>query len=145
MGRPAADPRAFGRITADSEIMATRFPAHAFVGREWLLHLVDEIRSVRRQMILVGEPGAGKSTFAARVAESWNCPRHFIRVDNMSGVAGTAVRPFLVRIGAQLREKYGAEIFHNASRGSTEVTVGWAGDRAQVAGRVIDELYQLPF
>jgi hypothetical protein len=142
---PVPDPRTFGRITADGEFIVRRFPAYEFVGREWLFDLADDIRSARRQMILVGEPGAGKSTFAARIAELWNCPRHFIRADNMSGVSGTDARSFLVRIGAQLREKYGPEIFQHAIKGSTQVTVGWAGDRAQVTGRVIDELYQLPF
>jgi hypothetical protein len=141
----AADPRAFGRISADREFIATRFPAREFVGREWLFDLAGNVRSARRQTILVGEPGAGKSTFVARVAESWNCPRHFVRADNMSGVSGTDARSFLVRIGAQLREKYGPGIFQRAIKGSTEVKVGWAGDQAKVTGRVIDELYQLPF
>lgn len=137
----------FGIITEYQDTIATRFDPQQFVGRQWLIEEVARFRDNedRRHLIIVGEPGSGKSTFLAYLASIWNCPRYFIRVDSMSGVTGTDPRAFLVSIGAQLYQKYGRDIFERAVSGTTTVTAGWTKDQSEVVGRFIDELYTLPF
>jgi hypothetical protein len=136
-----------GRITAGQEVIYSRYPPEKFIGRKWL---VDEVEKFcadpdRRHIIIVGEPGSGKSAFIAYLAERWNCPRHFIRVESTGGVTGVSPRAFLISIGAQLYQKYGAQIFDTPDPGRTNVAVGIAKDRATVVGRFINELYTLPF
>jgi len=137
----------FGTITTNHDIINDRYNPQKFVGRKWLIEEVARFRddNDRRSLIIVGEPGSGKSSFLAYLAEFWNCPRHFIRVDNRSGVAGVDPRAFLVSLGSQLYEKYGPDIFERGVSGHTSVTVGWTKDQAEVVGRFIDELYTLPF
>src|SRR5713101_7984435 len=106
----------FGRITANLAVIYPRYDPAAFIGREWLFSMVEAWRddpSVR-QLVIVGEPGAGKSAILAYLAETWNCPRHFIRADNMSGVAGLDPKACLLSLGTQLFQKYGKEIFQGA-------------------------------
>jgi len=137
----------FGIITAYHDMINARYNPQEFVGRKWLIGEVVRFRDdeERRHLVIVGEPGSGKSTFLAYLAAFWNCPRHFIRVDNRSGVAGIDPRAFLVSLGAQLYEKYGLDIFERGIAGHTQVTVGWTKDQAEVVGRFVDELYTLPF
>jgi hypothetical protein len=138
---------AFGTITSYHDIIYTRYNPQEFVGRKWLIEEVTRFRDDKdkRSLIIVGKPGSGKSTFLAYLAELWNCPRHFIRVDNIGGVTGVDPRAFLVSLGSQLYQKYGPDIFERGISGSTQVTVGWIKDQAQVVGRFVDELYTLPF
>lgn len=138
----------FSRITANHEVIFPRYDPQKFVGRQWLVDIVSQFRDdpTRRHLIIVGEPGSGKSTFIAYLAETWKCPRHFIRVDNISGVTGIDPRAFLLSIGTQLYQKYGSEIFKSDEKVKTRVTVGLSKDQAEVVGRVIEELHTpLPF
>jgi tetratricopeptide (TPR) repeat protein len=136
-----------GRITAAREVIYRRYDPAAFVGRDWLLTEVERFRQDlgRRQLVIVGEPGSGKSAFIAFLAEHWNCPRHFIRVDSVGGVTGVSARAFLISIGAQLFQKYGPDIFARPDPAPTRVSVGVASGRAHVVGRFIEELHALPF
>ena len=69
-------PESLGKITTYSNVIATRYNPDEFVGREWLIEEVTRFRDDedRRYMVIVGEPGSGKSTFLAYLAEYWNCP-----------------------------------------------------------------------
>lgn len=138
---------AAGRITAAREVIYRRYDPAAFVGRGWLLGEVERFRKDlgRRQLVIVGEPGSGKSAFIAYLAEHWNCPRHFIRVDSVGGVTGVSARAFLISIGAQLFQKYGPDIFARPEPAPTRVSVGVARGRAHLVGRFIEELHSLPF
>jgi hypothetical protein len=140
-------PEPLGKITTYSNVISTRYNPDEFVGREWLIKEVARFRDDqdRRHMVIVGEPGSGKSTFLAYLAESWNCPRHFIRVDNISGVTGVDPRAFLVSLGSQLYQKYGPHIFEQRISSTTKVMVGWAKDQKEIVGRFVEELYTLPF
>lgn len=140
-------PSVLGRITANHGVIYPRYDPAAFIGREWLVGEVARFRdsSDGRQLIIVGEPGSGKSAFIAYLAEVWNCPCHFIRVDNIGGVTGISPRNFLISIGEQLYQKYGPDIFARNESQTTKLTVGMAKDKAEVVGRFIDELYTLPF
>jgi tetratricopeptide (TPR) repeat protein len=136
------------RITAGHEVIYPRYDPDKFVGREWLVKKAAQFRDRNdsRHLIIVGEPGSGKSTLLAYLAETWNCPRHFIRADNIGGVTGVDPRAFLLSIGTQLFQKYGADIFASGEAGSTRVRVGMSKDEAEVVGRVVDELVTpLPF
>jgi len=137
----------FETITAYNDIINAHYNPQNFVGRKWLIEEATSFRDDkdRRSLIIVGEPGSGKSSFLAYLAEFWNCPRHFIRVDNRSGVTGVDARAFLISLSSQLYEKYGPDIFERGISGHIQVAVGWAKDQAEVVGRFIDELYTLPF
>ena len=137
----------FGTITTYNDIIDARYNPQGFIGRKWLIKEVTRFRDGkgRRSLIIVGEPGSGKSTFLAYLAKLWNCPRHFIRVGNIGGVTGVDPRAFLVSLGSQLYQKYGPHIFEQSLSGSVKVAVGWAKDQTEVVGRFVEELYRLPF
>lgn len=138
----------FDRITANLHVIYPRYDPQNFVGREWLVEEVTKFRDdpERRHLLIVGEPGGGKSSFLAYLAETWNCPLYFIRADNVSSVASTDPRSFLISLGAQLHEKYGPDIFDDGESVRTSVTVGLAEGEAEVVGRFIKELRTpLPF
>ena len=82
---------------------------------------------------VVGEAGSGKSTLMEYLAIHWNCPRHFCRVDGMTGVSGLSAKAFLVSIGSQLFQKYGPEIFPQTAMGDVSVKTGFTGGRSQIA------------
>jgi hypothetical protein len=140
-------PEPLGRITTYSSVISARYNPDKFVGREWLKEEVIRFRDheERRHLIIVGEPGSGKSAFLAYLAVTLNCPRHFIRVGSIDGVTGVDPRHFLVSLGAQLYQKYGRLIFEQAEEGNIRVTVGFATGKKEIVGRFIDELYTLPF
>src|SRR5947209_14627390 len=127
----------FGLITTAQDAIQARFNPTSFVGRQWLIKEIEEFIADehRRHLIIVGEPGSGKSALVAYLAQQWNCVRHFIRVDSIGGVTGTDPRHFLISIGAQLYQKYGREIFDSQNGGNTSVNVGLARDRSEVVGR----------
>lgn len=135
-----------GLITSHQDVISARYKPDDYVGRVWLREAAEEFRGGQksRHMVIVGEPGSGKSTFLAYLATNWNCPRHFVRGDNQGGVAGVDARAFLMSIGAQLYQRYGADLFPRVPR-STNVVSAWTSGRSEVVGRWIDELYTLPF
>jgi hypothetical protein len=137
----------FGTITAYHDSIDERYNPQQFFGRRWLIDEVTHFRDDkdRRCLVIVGGPGSGKSTFLAYLAELWNCPRHFIRMDNIGGVTGISSHAFLIALGSQLYEKYGPTIFEHGLAGNTHVTVGRIKDQAEVVGRFVEFLYKLPF
>jgi WD40 repeat protein len=137
----------YGRISAAIDTIYWRYDPKDFVGREWLLQKIAQFRDAAdgRHLIIVGNPGAGKSALLAYLAETWNCPRHFVRADNKTGIAGLDAKGFLISVGAQLYQKYGSRIFPQSNVGTTRVTAALTRDKAEVIGRLIDELHTLPF
>jgi len=137
----------FGRITVAHDIIYRRYNPSNFIGREWLVQKVASFcdNPEGRHLIIVGEPGSGKTALMAYLAEAWNAPRHFIRVGSKSGTTGVAPRAMLISIGAQLYQKYGQAIFRAPVGGKTSVNIGLAKNKTRVTGRFIQELYTLPF
>lgn len=118
----------------------------AFVGREWLRDEVVRFQndSERHHLIIVGEPGSGKSAFITYLSDLWGCPHYFMRAGNLDTAAGASARAFLLSIGGQLADKYGSDIFGQSSD-SIIVQVGVTTDGSQIVGRDIDRRYTLPF
>lgn len=137
----------FGTITTNHDVIYSRYSPEQFVGRDWLVRKVARFRDSLdgHHLIIVGEPGSGKSTFMAYLAATWNCPLHFIRVDNIAGVTGVDPRSFLISLGSQLFQKFGHDIFPQGTTGATKVVAGLTRDKAEIVGRFIDKLYTLPF
>lgn len=136
----------FNKISLFSEVV-TRILPNDFVHRHWL---VDEITafvedSRRRHFIITGGPGTGKTSLIAYMAQQWNCPRYFVRVDNRWGNSGVSARHFLISIAHQLYQKYGRQVFPMSFSGDTTVNTTLTGGRAQIIGRLLDKLYTLPF
>jgi hypothetical protein len=136
----------YGQITAFNDEIGRFFNGQAYVERPWLAAKAAEVADGQepRQLVIVGEPGSGKSAFIAHLAIARNCPRYFIRLDSVRGTSGLSARSFLVWLGTQLYQKYGRDIFPGPI-GDTKVSSGIAEDRAQVVGRFIEHLYTLPF
>src|SRR5512147_783464 len=113
----------FGSITRHFDIISSHYDPVTYVDRPWLTQLVYQFceDKDKRHLIIVGEPGSGKTTFLAHLALDWNCPRHFIRAGSISGVTGIDPRSFLISLGIQLKQKYGGDIFERDDTGTTQV------------------------
>ncbi len=142
-------PRLEGRITYfDAEI--AEYQSEFFKGsREWLDELVDQFVTSedRRHLVIVGEPGVGKSTYMAHLADRYECPRYFTRARKELEIGATWVdaRTFLISVGHQLGQRYGAEIFSNDLTIRGEVEIGRATDQANAVGTEIEEAFVSPF
>ncbi len=117
--------------------------------RGWLDELVAAfIRdAARRHLVIIGEPGVGKSAYIAHLAAKYLCPRDSTCAGGELevGVAGVDPRAFLVSVGQQLGRRYGAEIFGEGLAIRGEVDSGRARDRASAVGVEIEEAYVSPF
>ena len=138
-----------GTITDFKEDIAF-YKAEFFQGtRGWLDELVQQFISGggSRHLVIIGEPGVGKSAYIAHLADTYNCPRYFTRPRQELEVhiVGADARHFLVSVGHQLGQKYGAEIFGEGVVIEGEVDVRRASDRADAAGVFIDEAHLSPF
>jgi hypothetical protein len=136
-----------GEITAQHDTIAALYDPDEFVGRGWLKTEAERLRvdPGRRRLVIVGEPGSGKSTFLAWLAHAWNCPRYFIRGGSVGGVTGTDPHSFLISLGQQLYQRYGRELFDSGAERSTVVRTRRTTGEAEVIGRFVEELYTLPF
>ena len=134
-------------ITVSLDVIQRLYPPDRFVGREWLIAEAERflLDPDRHRLVILGEPGSGKSALLAYLASTWNAPRHFIRTDNKVGVTGASARSCLVSLGFQLFQLFGADIFPAPASQRTSVKVKWASGKAEVVGRVIDTLVTLGF
>jgi WD40 repeat protein len=119
-----------------------------FVGRR---HLVEQVASLMNErncriVVLIGEPGVGKTAFLAHLASQhpeWL--RYFTRRDSLSFLAPGDARTFLLTIGHQLAARR-PELFRPEH---LEVTIrqhiGALGVGGDVVGARIDELTASPF
>jgi hypothetical protein len=126
------------------------YQAEFFEGsRQWLDELVDQFVADEncRRLIIIGEPGVGKSTYIAHLADKYECPRYFTRSRKELEVGTTWVDPktFLITLGHQLGQKYGAEIIGDDLIIKGKVDIGRAKDHADAVGTEIEEVYLSPF
>ncbi|MBS3028208.1 MAG: hypothetical protein HCA25_14290 [Dolichospermum sp. DET50] len=135
-------------ITTHQETIASLFNPGDFVERKWLLKEIErhfEENPGKQHLIIVGEPGSGKTAYLAYLANHWNCPRHFIRFDAVSSVTGIDPRSFLLSIGSQLYEKYGEQIFDEAGSLDVSLTGDSITQGSDVNSVIIKNLFRLPW
>jgi hypothetical protein len=119
--------------------------------------LVDKIETVisnsaasskqdAQLVLIVGEPGSGKTILAGQLAASWNCPSYFIRIGNTDGVIWKDARSFLVSLGLQLRARYGPEVLGPPLlKVQAELSIGTISEGGKAGGFVVDKLSLSPF
>lgn len=117
--------------------------------RIWLDDVVEQFVAdeSRRHLVLLGEPGIGKTTYLAHLADKYRCPRYFHRAGQEleGGVAGGDPAAFLVSIGQQLGQKYGAAVFGEALSIRGEVAIDRGQEHAEAVGVEVEEAYLSPF
>lgn len=100
MEKPSSEIDLFFQTIVNSYTTNSRF-----LHRDWLATEVEArlASSSSGFVLLVGEPGAGKSTFMAQLAadhSTW--PRYFIRRDQRTPLGDVTTHSFLLRLGYQL-------------------------------------------
>jgi hypothetical protein len=130
------------------DVVASYYGAPRFLRRDWLAEELGRQLAgpATRFVLLTAEPGAGKSAFVAQLAgdhPGW--PRFFIRRDQVSPVAESDVRSFLLRIGFQLAATY-PELFElEQVRIEVAQRIGAADPEADIVGAEISRIYASPF
>ncbi len=130
------------------EIVHRYVDAPRFVRRDWLVAEVDEaIADDRtRVVLLVGEPGVGKSGLVAQLARdhpTW--PVYLLRRDQRSPLAGGSARSFLIRIGLQLAAAYPDLVSTEQLRIEVEQRIGAVRDGGTAVGAQIERILTSPF
>ncbi len=87
-----------------------------FVGRAWVRKTIDEFLGATgpRVLLLLGEPGCGKTAFLAQLVQERGYPHHFIGKGSLAGLESSAdwrnpIR-FAESVGYQLLRDYGGWI-----------------------------------
>jgi tetratricopeptide (TPR) repeat protein len=117
-----------------------------FLKRDWLakeLHTRLDAPDCRF-VLLVAEPGAGKSAFMAQLAhDHTDWPRFFIRRDQRTSMGESSGRSFLLRTGFQLAATWPALFELEQIRIEVEQRIGTA--RADVVGATVERIRASPF
>jgi hypothetical protein len=108
-----------------------------FVRREWLAANLDQKLAAAgaRFVLIVAEPGAGKSAFMAQLAHdhpAW--PRYFIRRDQHALLADVSVKSLLLRVGYQIAARYPDLFSADELKLSVAQHVGEAAAGSEVVG-----------
>ena len=119
-----------------------------FLRRAWLADSVDERLADldSRFVLLIAEPGAGKSTFMAQLAaghDSW--PRYFIRRDQRTPLGDVSAHSFLLRIGYQLSVAYPDLFQQDLVKIGVEQRIGSVEDGGVLLGAEIKRVLASPF
>ena len=119
-----------------------------FVRRDWLATELDE--KLREQgksfVLLIGEFGAGKSSFIAQLAHDhpeWL--RYFIRRDQRAVLADVSDKFLLLRIGYQLAARRPELFTSDALRMSISQKIGEVANQGEVVGAEFKRLTVSPF
>ena len=119
-----------------------------FLRRDWLAARLTNALSddTHRFVLLVGEPGAGKSVFMAQLArDNPQWLRYFIRHDQQRTAAGASARSFLLHVGFQLACLHPELFAQNEVRLSVEQRIGDAAAGSEVVGAEVRRLVASPF
>ncbi|MGD0240525.1 MAG: hypothetical protein ABSB59_09380 [Streptosporangiaceae bacterium] len=96
--------------------------------------------------LVTGEPGCGKTVFAALAAMRWNCPCLILRGGAVGGTIAADPKNALIMLGLQLRDRYGPEIFGGpALHIRTDTTAGDVTSSGTLAGTDIGRVSLSPF
>ncbi len=119
------------------------------VPRAWLDTRVDGALSAGPGgtiALVTGEPGCGKTIFAALAAVRWNCPCLILRGGAVGGTVAADPKNALIMLGLQLRDRYGPEIFGGpALEIRAGATAGDVGSGATLTGADIGRVSLSPF
>ncbi len=117
-----------------------------FINREWLATELTHHVAQNRYTVLVGEPGAGKTTVLAGLArEHPDWLRYFIRRDSVTSLVGSDLTTFLLSIGQQLARSR-PELFEPQKlEVVVQQRVGLARRGSSVVGIRIEDLVASPF
>ncbi|MCX4429666.1 hypothetical protein [Streptomyces mirabilis] len=133
-------------ITTFADVVTGHVDAADTVERTWLLEAVESAAGAGDDVLVVAEPGAGKTGLAAALAHRnprWL--RYFVRKDSVTRLSGGDVQSFLLTIGHQLAAQR-PELF---DPGLLEVVVRQrideVGSSAMVTAMQIDDLVVSPF
>ncbi len=130
------------------DVVRAYVEAPRFVRRGWLAAELRERldRPSCRFVLLTGEPGSGKSSFVAQLADDnpdW--PVFFLRRDERTPLGETSARSFLLRTGFQLAALH-PELFDlEQVRIEVEQQIGIAAADADVVGARIERIRASPF
>jgi hypothetical protein len=119
-----------------------------WVSRAWLeQQILDRLGDPDcRYVVLVGEPGAGKTGLTAALADAhprW--PRYFIRSDSTTPLSGGDAASMLLRVGHQLAQVH-PELFESEQLEiAIEQRVQRAEPGSEVVGARIEDLSVSPF
>jgi hypothetical protein len=119
-----------------------------FVRRDWLAQELDAKlqQQGKRFILLVAEPGAGKSTFMAQLAHDrpeWL--RYFIRRDQRSVLADVSDKSLLLRIGYQLAARHPELFTPEGLRLSISQKIGEVAYQGEAVGAEVKRLIASPF
>ncbi|MCZ7569918.1 MAG: hypothetical protein M5U01_15225 [Ardenticatenaceae bacterium] len=119
-----------------------------FLRRDWLTaDLEARLRIPNcRFVLLIAEPGAGKSTFIAQLAHDhpeWL--RYFIRRDQRTPLAGVGAHSFLLRLGYQLAALHPECFSQEQIRLTIEQRVGTVAEPGTVVGAEVKRVLASPF
>ncbi|MEV0295830.1 hypothetical protein [Nocardia sp. NPDC050710] len=119
-----------------------------FIERSWLAEAVTELLDEPdcRFVLLTGEPGCGKSAFAAWLAEHEpSALRYFVRRDSMSRASAGDVRSVLLTLGHQFAVLHPEAFETDALTLVIEQQAGRVGRGGRMVGVKVEDLVVSPF
>ena len=128
------------------DIIRAYVEAPRFLRRDWLASELNArlARPDTRFVLLVAEPGAGKSSFVAQLANDQpDWLRFFIRRDQRTSLGETGARSFLLRAGLQLAARRPALFDVEQIRIDVQQRIGEAD--GEVVGASIKRIRASPF
>ncbi|MGW3668836.1 hypothetical protein [Streptomyces sp. NPDC005141] len=97
-------------------------------------------------VVVVGEPGCGKTVLAAQLALAWRCPCIILRTGSTDSTVASDPKNVLVSLGLQLRTLFGPDIFGGPDvQLRARVTADSFGPDATGYGAHIDVVCLSPF
>jgi hypothetical protein len=129
-----------------SDVVASYVANPRFLRRPWLAQAINQLAEdpQTRFVLVIGEPGAGKSTFLAQLADEHPLSLvYFIRRDQISMLGGVSAHAFLTQVGFQFAHLYPDLFDADELRVTIEQYVSYAA--GPVVGLDVDRLVASPF
>jgi hypothetical protein len=120
------------------------------IRRPWLEERIEAAITAGRGggsvVLLVGEPGSGKTVVASQLASEWACPCAILRAGSADSALAADPKNAIVALGVQIRARYGADAFGPpAVELTARVDVNRAAPTADAAAARIGAIRVSPF